>query len=57
MQGMVDPGEFITVTLKREFGEEAMNSIEASAEEKQEIEKVIAELFQEGTKVLVDDMV
>ena len=30
---MVDPGEQVSVTLKREFGEEALNSEELSPEE------------------------
>lgn len=50
-QGMVDAGEFITATLKREFGEEALNSLEASEEEKREMEKMIAKLFDGGTEV------
>ncbi len=30
VQGMVDPGELVSDTLKREFAEEALNSEEAS---------------------------
>ena len=48
---MVDPGEAVSRTLKREFGEEAMNSLEASEAEKKEIEKHINQLFEGGTKV------
>lgn len=47
----MDPGEFVSVTLKREFGEEALNSQELSDEEKRQMEKTIAELFQNGTEV------
>ncbi|KAL5017471.1 hypothetical protein ScPMuIL_007060 [Solemya velum] len=56
--GMVDPGEHVNQTLKREFGEEAMNSLEASAEDKKKIEKTIANFFSGGKKVYkgyVDD--
>jgi len=56
--GMVDPGENVSVTLKREFGEEAMNTIEQSEEERNKIEKQINELFKHGLEVYkgyVDD--
>jgi len=48
---MVDPGDTVSRTLKKEFGEEAMNSMEASETEKIEIESHINELFKGGTKV------
>jgi len=48
---MVDPGDTVSRTLKKEFGEEAMNSMEASETEKIEIERHINELFKGGTKV------
>ncbi|XP_053550603.1 ADP-ribose pyrophosphatase, mitochondrial isoform X2 [Bombina bombina] len=38
--GMVDPGELITATLRREFCEEALNSLEKSGEEKCTEEKI-----------------
>ena len=50
-QGMVDPGDTVSRTLRKEFGEEAMNSLEATPEEKKQIEKQINELFQGGHKV------
>ncbi|KAK7104610.1 ADP-ribose pyrophosphatase, mitochondrial-like [Littorina saxatilis] len=56
--GMVDAGEVISAALKREFGEEALNSLETSPEEKDEIEKHMNELFQRGTQIYrgyVDD--
>lgn len=56
--GMVDAGEVVTMTLKREFGEEALNSLEASNEEKNTIEHAINELFSHGKEVYrgyVDD--
>ena len=36
---MVDPGEKFTATPKREFGEEAMNSLQKSRADTQELEK------------------
>ncbi len=47
---MVEPGETVSATLKKEFGEEAMNSLEATEEEKRVIEAEIAELFASGTQ-------
>lgn len=49
--GMVDPGDTVSATLKKEFGEEAMNSLEATPEEKADIEKQIGELFKQGTQL------
>ena len=48
---MVEPGDTVSATLKKEFGEEAMNSLEASPEEKKKIEEQINELFSHGEKV------
>uniref|UniRef100_A0A8D2AMS4 ADP-ribose pyrophosphatase, mitochondrial n=1 Tax=Sciurus vulgaris TaxID=55149 RepID=A0A8D2AMS4_SCIVU len=45
--GMVDPGEKISTTLKREFGEEAMNSLQKSRAERQELEKDLHRLFSQ----------
>ncbi|OXB84111.1 UNVERIFIED_CONTAM: hypothetical protein H355_012229 [Colinus virginianus] len=45
--GMVDPGEKISATLKREFGEEALNSLQKSPEEKAELEKQLQRLFRQ----------
>lgn len=56
--GMVDAGDTVSATLKREFGEEAMNSLEAPEHERKSIEKAIAELFRCGIEVYrgyVDD--
>ncbi|XP_033126792.1 ADP-ribose pyrophosphatase, mitochondrial-like [Anneissia japonica] len=56
--GMVDAGDTISATLKREFGEEAMNSLEATGKEKKAIEKEVAKLFRHGIEVYrgyVDD--
>jgi len=51
MQGMIDPGELVSETLKREFGEEAMNSIEANGSQKEKLKSQVAELFKNGSEV------
>ena len=48
---MVDAGETVSATLKREFGEEALNSVEATEQEKKKIETQINELFKAGDQV------
>ncbi|NXG24526.1 NUDT9 protein, partial [Grallaria varia] len=45
--GMVDPGEKISATLRREFKEEALNSLEKSPEEKAKLEKQLHKLFSQ----------
>ena len=56
---MVDPGEKISTTMKREFGEEAMNSLQKPRAETQELEKQLHKLFSQGQFVVykgyVDD--
>ena len=47
----MEPGDTVSRTLKKEFGEEAMNSLEASPEEKKHIEQQINELFKGGDRV------
>lgn len=57
--GMVDPGEKVTSTLKREFLEEALNSLEMSSEQKSSTEKKIEEFFSLGEAIYtgyVDDI-
>ena len=49
----MDPGEAVSVTLKREFGEEAMNTLEANPDEKEEIEEAIRDLFDHGQEVSI----
>jgi len=54
--GMVDANEEISLTLKREFNEEALNSLEGEA--KEQTKKDIQEVFQNGEVVFkgyVDD--
>ncbi|XP_060585501.1 ADP-ribose pyrophosphatase, mitochondrial-like [Ruditapes philippinarum] len=57
--GMVDPGENRTATLIREFGEEALNSLEKTDEEKQKIKRMLTDLFVNKGEVIyrgyVDD--
>eukprot|EP01130_Rhizamoeba_saxonica_P001723 TRINITY_DN11583_c0_g1_i1.p1 TRINITY_DN11583_c0_g1~~TRINITY_DN11583_c0_g1_i1.p1 ORF type:complete len:288 (-),score=79.00 TRINITY_DN11583_c0_g1_i1:62-892(-) len=56
--GMVDPGEEVTVTVKREFGEEALNSTVKDPEEQANIEAQLDELFHNGVEIYkgyVDD--
>lgn len=48
---MVDPGEPVTYTLKREFGEEALNSLELPPEENKRLHGVLDDLFRHGTVV------
>ncbi|NXR15988.1 NUDT9 protein, partial [Semnornis frantzii] len=45
--GMVDPGEKISATLKREFEEEALNCLQKSPEERAELEKRLHRLFSQ----------
>lgn len=47
----MEPGDTVSATLKKEFGEEAMNSLEATEAQKKEIEKNINTLFHSGEKV------
>lgn len=47
---MVEAGDTATATLKKEFGEEALNSLEASEAEKKEIEKMLHQLFSSAGK-------
>ena len=50
-KGMVNPGDNVTNTLKAEFGEEALNSLEATEQEKKKINSFIDELFAHGEMV------
>lgn len=56
--GMVDPGENVSVTLKREFSEEALNILEKDEAAVKQLEKNIQDLFSKGQEVYkgyVDD--
>ena len=49
--GMVDDDEEVSLALKREFGEEALNSLQASAEQKEKLENEIKQFFAHGTEI------
>ena len=51
LQGMVDPGDTVTNTLKKEFGEEALNSMELTPAENKRIQESLEDLFHHGTVV------
>lgn len=56
--GMVDPGEIISVTLKREFMEEAMNLLENDIAKRNEMETNMNLFFTNGIEIYkgyVDD--
>ncbi|KAJ1125296.1 hypothetical protein NDU88_003728 [Pleurodeles waltl] len=57
--GMVDPGEKIGATLKREFGEEAVNALDKTSAERQVLEEKLNLLFSQDQfevyKGYVDD--
>jgi ADP-ribose pyrophosphatase len=48
---MVDCGEKVSATVKREFMEEAMNGLEKSDEEKQKVIKQLESLFNQEVVV------
>jgi len=50
-QGMIDPGELVSETLKREFGEETMNSLAADDETKAKLKDQVTEFFKTGSEV------
>lgn len=50
---MVEAGDTVSATLKKEFGEEALNSLEATDERKKELDKLLSGLFKQGTQVSV----
>lgn len=56
--GMVDAGETVSVTLRREFGEEALNTLNLKAENRKNLREEIAALFSRGEVIYqgyVDD--
>jgi len=56
--GMVDAAEVVTQTLRREFGEEALNSIEATEAERKKIDATLDSFFNMGIELYrgyVDD--
>ncbi|KAM7541332.1 hypothetical protein Aperf_G00000026212 [Anoplocephala perfoliata] len=56
--GMVDPGEELSATLKREFSEEAMGLLDASQNDVKTIRSEVSKAFNEGHEIYrgyVDD--
>ncbi|XP_038209874.1 ADP-ribose pyrophosphatase, mitochondrial-like [Zerene cesonia] len=56
--GMVDPGEKVAATAIREFQEEAMNSLQASNDEKEALREKLKDFFSGGIEIYsgyVDD--
>lgn len=56
--GMVDPGEKVSATLKREFMEEALSCLTGDDQIKAEIEKSVGDFFKNGVEIYtgyVDD--
>ena len=56
--GMVESGDSVSATLLKEFGEEAMNSLEMTAEEVLALQEKLASAFKHGIEVYkgyVDD--
>ncbi|XP_028404438.1 transient receptor potential cation channel subfamily M member 2-like isoform X2 [Dendronephthya gigantea] len=56
--GMVEPGQQISATLKKEFMEEALAGLDMDDEERKELKRQVDILFQGGTEVFkgyVDD--
>ena len=48
---MVEAGESVSMVLKKEFAEEAMNMLEQTETQKQHTKKVIEDFFKGGTEV------
>lgn len=48
---MVDPGEKVSVTLRREFMEEALDSTQASEDEVKRMEAMVKDFFAKGIEV------
>jgi hypothetical protein len=49
--GMVDPGESVSLTLKREFGEETMNALELPPEANRKLMSELTTAFETGLAV------
>jgi ADP-ribose pyrophosphatase len=56
--GMVEPGDTVSATLRKEFGEEAMSSLTLPPAERAEVEQSLATMFASGVELFrgyVDD--
>ena len=51
---MVDPGEVVTTTVKREFIEEAMNSLVLSEDDQKRMFQQIGDFFKKFSEVSND---
>jgi len=51
VQGMVDPGEVVTTTVKREFIEEAMDSLALSEDDQHRLNQQISDFFKKNSEV------
>ena len=51
VQGMVDPGEVVSTTVKREFIEEAMNLLALSEDDRNRTYQQIGDFFKNYTQV------
>lgn len=49
---MVDAGESVSAALKREFTEEAFNSLEMNEKMKADLEESIKQIFASGGKLI-----
>ena len=49
---MVDAGDNVSLTLRKEFAEEAMNSLEQDERDQQHINEKLDKVFRNGTEVL-----
>ena len=52
----MDPGEKVSVTLKREFLEEALDVANMTQEIEQQVREQVNQLFREGEEVLSSQM-
>ena len=52
---MVDPGEHVSVTVRREFMEEALDSTNASQENKKTMENMVNNFFSKGEEIYKGD--
>ena len=49
--GMVDPGERVSATVKREFMEEAMDSTGSAKDNAEELKSIVNDFFDDGDEV------
>jgi len=52
LQGMVDPGEVVTTTVRREFIEEATNSLALSEDDQRRMYQQIDDFFKKFSHVI-----